>query len=147
MNPETGSAKNFEQERLTVPMEGYSDVKDLTTEVQSFVGSIGGSGLVSVFVPGSTASITTMEYESGCVSDLQDALEDIAPSDETYEHNKKWGDGNGFSHLRSSLLGPGITVPFESGELQNGTWQQIVLVDNDNRHRDREVLLTIITAG
>lgn len=138
-------SEDFQQQSLTYETEGFSSVYDLTEDVQKFVRSVGGSGLVNVFVPGSTASITTMEYEEGCVKDLREVLEDVAPSDEEYLHNEKWGDGNGFSHLRSSLLGPGITVPFRDGILQNGTWQQVVLVDNDNRNRDREVLLTILT--
>lgn len=134
----------FLQRELTISTDGFSDVHNLTETIENFLGEIGGAGLVNVFVPGSTASITTMEYEEGCVQDLQEALEQVAPSDETYEHNKKWGDGNGFSHLRSSLLGPGLTAPYREGSLQNGTWQQVVLVDNDNRERDRDVLLTAL---
>lgn len=106
---------------------------------------LGGSGLLNITVPGSTAGVTTIEYESGCVSDLQRALDEIAPQDRKYEHNEAWGDGNGFSHLRSALLGPSITLPFKEGQLQTGTWQRVVLVDNDNRSRDREVLLTTLS--
>lgn len=138
-------SENFHQQSLTYDTEGFSSVYDLTEDVEEFVRSVGGSGLVNVFVPGSTASVTTMEFEEGCVNDLREALEDVAPSDEEYLHNEKWGDGNGFSHLRSSLLGPGVTVPFRDGDLQNGTWQQVVLVDNDNRNRDRDVLLTVVS--
>lgn len=138
--------EGFNQKSLNLSTEGFSEVYDLTDDVEKFVRNTGDSGLVNVFLPGSTASITTIEYEDGCVHDLKKALEEIAPSDADYKHNEKWGDGNGFSHLRSSLMGPGVTVPFKNGKLQNGTWQQIVLVDNDNRNRDREVLLTALTA-
>lgn len=143
MEPES-SRSGFVQQERTISTEGFSDVHDLSDLVGSFVEDVGGSGLLNVFVPGSTASITTIEYEEGCVQDLQDALEEIAPSDAPYEHNKKWGDGNGFSHLRSSLMGPGVTVPFRDGTLQTGTWQQVVLVDNDNRNRERTVLFTAV---
>jgi secondary thiamine-phosphate synthase enzyme len=139
------SSKNeSHQTKLELSTDGFSSVYDVTDDVESFVREVGGSGLVNVFIPGSTASVTTIEYEEGCINDLKNALEEIAPRDETYRHNEKWGDGNGFSHLRSSLMGPEVTVPFRNGKLQNGTWQQIVLVDNDNRGRDRTLLLTIV---
>ncbi len=132
------------QSKLTVSTEGFSDVVDLTEPIERFLEDMTGDGLLSVFVPGSTAGVTTIEYESGCVRDLRDALEELAPEDGTYEHNKKWGDGNGFSHLRAALLGPEVTVPFRDGTLQTGTWQQVVLVDCDNRPRERDVLLTAV---
>jgi secondary thiamine-phosphate synthase enzyme len=134
----------FDQVEIELSTEGFSSVYDLTDEVERFVAKRDGSGLVNVFIPGSTASVTTIEYEEGCIRDLKNTLEQIAPRDETYRHNEKWGDGNGFSHLRSSLMGPDVTVPFRDGKLQNGTWQQIVIVDNDNRERERTVLLTIV---
>lgn len=143
MQSESGT-KEFHQRELTLETEGFSDVHDLSGSINDFLNEVGGSGLLNVAVPGSTASVTTIEYEDGCVQDLREALEEIAPSDETYEHNKKWGDGNGFSHLRSSLMGPEVTLPYREGELQNGTWQQVVLVDNDNRSRNRTVLLTAL---
>jgi len=132
------------QVELVVETDGFADVHDLTPRIQDFLEGRG-SGLVCAFVPGSTAGVTTLEYESGCVHDLQRALEEIAPRDRTYEHNRKWGDGNGFSHLRAALLGPGVTAPFRSGRLQTGSWQQVVLVDCDNRPRERRVLLTALT--
>lgn len=132
----------MDQEKITISTEGFSAVVDLTDPIESFLSSTREEGLLSIFVPGSTAGVTTIEYEQGCVQDLQEALEEIAPQDEPYEHNKKWGDGNGFSHLRAALLGPGVTVPFRNNSLQTGTWQQVVLVDCDNRPRDRDVLLT-----
>lgn len=130
------------QEKITVTTRGFSDVIDLSSRITDFLGKIDGSGLLNVFVPGSTAGVTTIEFESGCVYDLKEALNKIAPEDEYYKHNERWGDGNGFSHLRAALLGPGLTVPFQSGQLQTGTWQQVILVDCDNKERQRTVLLT-----
>jgi secondary thiamine-phosphate synthase enzyme len=95
-------------------------------------------------VPGSTASVTTIEFESGAVSDLQRAVRELAPDDREYDHNKKWHDGNGFAHVRAALMGPGLSVPFSSGRLLLGTWQQIVLVDHDNRPRDREIVVQMV---
>lgn len=139
----TPTAEASEQRELVVETEGFADVHDLTPEVQSFAEGKG-EGLVNVFVPGSTAGVTTLEYEDGCVQDLQRALEEIAPRDRPYKHNEKWGDGNGFSHLRAALLGPDVTLPYRQGTLRNGTWQQIVLVDCDNRSRSRRVLFTAL---
>ena len=91
-----------------------------------------------------TASITTIEYESGAIADLKRAMERLAPRDEHYEHNLRWGDGNGYSHIRAAMLGPSVTVPVEGGQLALGTWQQIVLCDFDNRPRRRRVLLRLL---
>lgn len=135
----------MEQTTITVQTEGFSDVKDLSSPIDQFLGEVGGDGLLNVCVPGSTAVVTTIEFESGCVEDLKEALEKIAPSDRTYKHNEKWGDGNGFSHLRASLMDPEVTMPFTDGTLQNGTWQQVVLVDHDNGPRDRDVILSALT--
>ena len=101
-------------------------------------------GVIALFVPGSTAGLTTLEYEPGCVQDLQDALERLVPRTAHYAHNARWGDGNGFSHIRAALLGPSLQVPFSGKELRVGTWQQVVLVDFDNRPRQREILLQFI---
>lgn len=139
-------AGSFRQKQLTVSTNGFSEVHDLSDPINQFLQDVEGAGLLNVAVPGSTASVTTIEYESGCVQDLQEALETIAPQNDTYKHNEKWGDGNGFSHLRSALMGPSLTLPFKKGELQNGTWQQVVLVDNDNRSRERDVLLTALVS-
>jgi secondary thiamine-phosphate synthase enzyme len=99
---------------------------------------------VVVFVPGSTGAVTTIEHEPGAVRDLVEALERIAPSDRTYHHDARWGDGNGFSHLRAALLGPSLTIPVSSGSCVLGTWQQIVLVENDNRPRERRVMVSFV---
>lgn len=134
------------QKQLSIETEGFSDVIDLTEPIGEFLEDKEGDGLLCVSIPGSTASVTTIEFESGCVQDLKQALEEIAPADKTYKHNEKWGDGNGFSHLRGSLMGPSVTLPYQNGELQTGTWQQVILVDHDNRSRNRDVILTAISA-
>ena len=101
-------------------------------------------GIVNITGMGSTLGITTLEFESGCVADLQRALEEIAPAAGDYAHNARWGDGNGYAHLRSALVGTGRSFPVNDGQLMTGTWQQIVLCDFDNRTRDRQVLVTVV---
>ncbi|HEX7445021.1 MAG TPA: secondary thiamine-phosphate synthase enzyme YjbQ [Methanothrix sp.] len=121
------------------------EVKDLTDEVQEALESSSvKAGVVTLFVPGATAAITTIEYEDGLVADLGDALERIAPEEIDYAHNERWHDGNGHSHIRASLLGPGLSVPFCEGRLMLGTWQQIVFLELDNRGRQRKVVLQIM---
>jgi secondary thiamine-phosphate synthase enzyme len=123
-----------------------TDVVDLTPDVSDFIAKAGvADGLLVIFVPGSTASVTTIEHETGAVADLKRAVERLAPRDEHYEHNLRWGDGNGFSHVRAALLGPSLTVPVHEGQLELGTWQQIVLCDFDNRPRRRRVLLRLLS--
>jgi len=100
-------------------------------------------GYVLIFVPGSTAAVTTIEYETGAVWDLKEAIERLAPTGISYLHDAKWGDGNGYAHVRAALLGPSLVVPLIKGHLVLGTWQQIVLVDFDNEPRDRKVLVSI----
>ena len=121
------------------------DIIDLSREIESFLSEIGVvDGIMLLFTPGSTAGITTIEYESGCLSDLRRAMELLAPSDAEYEHNLRWGDGNGYSHVRAALLGPSLTVPIRRGRPDTGTWQQIVLCDFDNRPRRRKVILKAV---
>lgn len=123
-----------------------TDVVDLTPDVSDFIAGSGvADGILVIFVPGSTASVTTIEYESGAVADLKRAVERLAPRDEHYEHNLRWGDGNGYSHIRAALLGPSLTVPVREGQLELGSWQQIVLCDFDNRPRKRRVLLRLLS--
>src|SRR3989304_2350892 len=130
---------------MKIETKGETDLIDITRKVENFVKDSGiTSGIVTVFVPGSTAGITTIEYESGAIKDFQRAIERIAPKNIHYDHDARWGDGNGYSHIRAALLGPSITVPFSSSSLLLGTWQQIVLVDFDNRSRKRDVILQII---
>jgi secondary thiamine-phosphate synthase enzyme len=101
-------------------------------------------GIVTVFVSGSTAAITTIEYEPGLTQDFPRMLSRIAPKDIEYEHDNAWHDGNGHSHVRASLIGPSLTIPFNDGDLMLGTWQQIVLLETDTRHRERKIILQII---
>lgn len=132
-------------EEIQLETKGFADVVDLTPEVEKRVerGSLG-SGTVTVFVPGSTAGLTTIEYESGALHDLVEAIKRLAPEDIEYKHDLRWGDGNGFSHVRAALLGPSLTIPFVNRELLLGTWQQIVLIDFDNRNRRRKVVLQMV---
>lgn len=119
------------------------DILDITQDVQSVVKVSGiENGQVCVFIGGSTGSITTIEYEPGVVKDLKRTLKEIAPPDREYEHDAAWGDGNGYSHVLSALLGPTQTFPIDNGTIQLGTWQQIVLVDLDNKPRRRLVRIT-----
>ncbi|HXX64148.1 MAG TPA: secondary thiamine-phosphate synthase enzyme YjbQ [Bacteroidota bacterium] len=130
---------------ITVNTRGFNDVHNITSEASAFLDSSDvQSGLFCACVPGSTAGITTIEYEEGALDDLRSAIERIAPADIHYEHDKRWGDGNGFSHVRAALLGPSLCVPVEGGRLRLGTWQQIVLIDFDNRPRRREVIFEIV---
>ena len=127
---------------LSLSTSGFSDMKDLTGEVSKKLSEHAlKNGIVNLFVPGSTGGLTTIEYESGLVKDFSELMEKIIPSNVSYHHDARWGDGNGFSHVRSSLLGPSLTVPFSEGTLNLGTWQQIVFVDFDNRSRSRTILL------
>jgi secondary thiamine-phosphate synthase enzyme len=121
---------------------------DLTPDVSRLLGNIQfKEGQVTVFVPGSTASITTIEFEPGLKQDFPNAMEKLAPRGAEYEHDNTWHDGNGHSHVRASMVGPSVTIPFHKGRLMLGTWQQIVLVDWDNRARRREVIFQFIGAG
>lgn len=130
---------------LSFSTSGFNDMKDLTPDVSHKLSEHGlKNGIVTLFVPGSTGGLTTIEYESGLVKDLSELMERIIPSGPTYHHDARWGDGNGFSHVRASLLGPSLTVPFTDGVLNLGTWQQIVFVDFDNRSRSRTILMQFI---
>ncbi len=130
---------------LEIATTGNTDVIDLTEHLERVVRDSGvRNGVLLVFTPGSTASVTTIEYESGAVADLKRALERVAPRDGDYEHNLRWGDGNGFAHVRSALVGPSVTVPLLDGRPDTGTWQQIVLCDFDNRPRRRRVSVRIL---
>ncbi len=118
---------------------------DVTGQVEELVRESGvGDGVAVVALVGSTGAVTTIEYESGALSDLRAALDRIAPADAHYEHNARWGDGNGFSHVRSALLKTSIAIPVVDGRLQLGVWQQIVVINFDNRPRSREVVATVI---
>ena len=134
-----------ETRTLSIATRGFSDVKDLTSQIAEAVTESGlAHGIVTVFVPGSTAGLTTLEYESGAVQDLQEAVERLFPCGIPYRHDQRWGDGNGFAHIRAAMLGPSLTVPFRDQRLMLGTWQQVVMVDFDNRPRKRTVVLQIL---
>lgn len=121
-----------------------TDILDLTKEVLLAVGQSSiEEGMVLVFAPGATAGITTLEFESGAIEDLRRAIERMAPRDLNYEHDRRWGDGNGYSHVRAALMGPSLSIPVSSGQPMLGTWQQIVLCDFDNRPRRRTIVLQV----
>ncbi len=129
---------------LSFRTSGNTDVIDITRQVSRKVIESGlKEGQVHLFVPGSTAAVTTIEYESGAVQDLKEAIERLAPKDILYRHDARWGDGNGYAHVRAALLGPSLTIPLVDGRLVLGTWQQIVAIDFDNRPRDRKILVQI----
>ncbi len=131
--------------RLEEKTQGFCDIINITTKVQDHVKREKiRRGLVCLFVSGSTASLTTIEYEPGLIRDIKDFLERLIPSNKRYHHDDRWGDDNGFSHLRASLLGPSLQIPIEACQLLLGTWQQIVLLDFDNRPRTREILIQMI---
>ena len=132
-------------EEVPVNTRGELDVVDITGQVSQLVRGSGASdGLAHLFVAGSTAALTTIEYEPGAVTDLKEAFSRLVPKDMEYAHNAAWGDGNGHSHVRAAMVGPDITVPIRGGSLLLGTWQQIVLVEFDTRSRNRKVHLTIM---
>jgi secondary thiamine-phosphate synthase enzyme len=131
--------------KLEFHTKGNCDIIDITQQVSRETANSGlGAGTVTIFVSGSTAGLTTVEYESGLISDLQALFERLAPQGIDYRHNLRWGDGNGHAHVRASLLGASLTVPFSNKSLMLGTWQQIVFVDFDNRPRSRQVVLQIM---
>jgi len=134
--------------RLTLQTNGNGDTHDLTGAVARAIGESGvRDGVVTLFAVGSTAALTTIEFEPGAVADLQTAFERVAPRRAEYEHHLRWGDDNGHSHVRAALLGPSLSVPFVEGKLTLGTWQQIILVDFDTRPRRREVVAQIVGEG
>ncbi len=132
-------------ETLQLQTRGNADVLDITNQVARAVQNTGlHDGTITIFCPSSTSALTTLEYESGCISDLRRLFDEIVDPDRHYAHNARWGDGNGHSHVRAALLGPSLTVPFVNGRLTLGTWQQIIYVDFDNRSRRRELVAQVI---
>ena len=132
-------------EGISVSTKGFSDILDITSSVRAIVGrSKIKNGTVTVFCSGSTGAVTTIEYESGVLEDLKKAVERMVPSDIPYAHDRRWGDGNGFSHVRAAFIGPSLTVPFLQGALALGTWQQIVFIDFDNRGRQRNIVVQVM---
>jgi secondary thiamine-phosphate synthase enzyme len=134
-----------ESRRIAVRTNGNCDIVDITGQVaREIEGSRIDSGIATVFAVGSTAGIGTIEYEPGLVADFKACWERLIPSRVDYQHNRAWGDGNGHSHMRASILGPSLTVPFSRKKMMLGTWQQIVYVDFDNRPRSREIAVQIL---
>ena len=135
----------FFADTISLSTKGFSDTIDITGSVEKIIHHSGiKDGLATVFCKGSTGAVTTIEYESGVIKDLQRVLEKIVPSNIPYEHDKRWGDGNGFSHVRAALMKPSLSVPIIKQQLILGTWQQIVFMDFDNRNRQREIVVHVI---
>ncbi len=134
-----------ETKELHFDTRGEVEIIDITGEVNAKLSeSAIENGIVTIFVPGSTAAVTTIEYEPGLLHDLPNALERLFPRGINYEHEYRWHDGNGHSHVRASFIGPSLTVPFRNKKLMLGTWQQVVFVELDNKRRSRRVILQII---
>lgn len=130
---------------FSIKTSGRDDIHDITAQVgREVAASQIRDGLACVFVAGSTAAVTTVEYEPGLIKDLQEALDRLYPKDMDYEHHRRWGDGNGHSHVRASMIGPSLVVPVKNGELILGTWQQIILLELDIRARNREIIVQVI---
>ena len=130
---------------VTFETQGNCDLIDVTGKVEEIVKESELTiGICTVFCPGSTASITTIEYEGGLLKDFPDAMDRLVPEDIVYEHHLRWGDGNGHSHVRATILGPSLTIPFANGKLTLGTWQQIVFCDFDNRPRNRKMEVVVL---
>ena len=134
-----------ETKTISLSTQGNADMLDITAMVAERVReSALEAGIVTIFCPSSTSGLTTIEYESGCLSDLRRLFDEIIPRERDYAHNARWGDGNGHSHVRAALLKASLTVPFVKGRLTLGTWQQIIYVDFDNRTRQRELVVQVI---
>lgn len=129
---------------LRLETRGHHDVHDLTDPVNAAIAGAGlTEGTATIFCPGSTGGITTIEFEDGALRDLSRVFDRLVPPDDDYAHNQRWGDGNGHSHVRAALLGPSLTVPVAGGRLLLGTWQQVLFVDFDNRARSRRLVVTL----
>lgn len=131
--------------KISLQSKGNCDIIDITSQVEQQIAGVDiNNGTVTLFVAGSTAGIATIEFESGLLSDFQSMWERNAPQNIPYNHDRRWGDGNGYAHVRASLLGASLVIPFSDKRLTLGTWQQIVLVDFDNRPRSRQLILQIM---
>jgi secondary thiamine-phosphate synthase enzyme len=131
--------------RLSIETQGRCDIVDVTASVSEALESTGlQNGIVTVFCPGATGSVTTIEYEAGVVADVRRSLDEIAPPGRDYAHHLRWGDDNGHSHVRAALLGPSVTVPFAEGQLLLGTWQHIAFLDFDTRPRSRRLVAQFV---
>ncbi|OGU59410.1 MAG: secondary thiamine-phosphate synthase enzyme [Ignavibacteria bacterium RBG_13_36_8] len=136
---------NIKTLSFNINTKGKTDIIDITPQVENIISESGmKEGSALVFVPGSTAGVTTIEYEPGLLKDYPQFMEKIIPSNIGYRHDETWHDGNGYSHIRAALQGASFTVPFSAGRLLLGTWQQIILVDFDNRSRTRNVIVQLM---
>ena len=134
--------------KINIETRGHYDFIDITDRVSRIIEKSGvRDGIAIIFVPGSTAAITTMEYESGVIEDLKELFEKLAPEKADYKHHQRWGDRNGAAHMKSALVGPDLCVPIENGRLLLGTWQQIVLIDFDERPRNREIIVKVVASA
>lgn len=132
-------------DKIVLRTKGFSDIIDITSNVEKIIKkSKVADGIASIFVIGSTASISTIEYEPALVKDMQEKLESLISRNERSRHSETWGDDNGFSHMRATLMGPGITVPIVDSKPTRGTWQQIIIIDHDNRPRERKIQVQIV---
>ena len=130
---------------ISLSTKGNADIHDITNQIASAISkSRLNAGTATIFCPSSTSVLTTIEYESGALSDLRRLLDEIVPADREYAHNERWHDGNGHSHIRAALLGPSLTIPFVDSRLTLGTWQQVIYVDFDVRPRQRELIVQLI---
>ncbi len=135
----------IETEYIKINTKGHTDIVDVTSQVQETLKKSGlQEGHLTVFISGSTAGVTTVEYEPGLLKDIPEALEKIAPTGRVYHHDATWGDGNGYAHVRASMVGASFTVPFVNGRMLLGTWQQIIVLDFDNRSRSRNVVVQLM---
>ena len=130
---------------INLNTQGNADIQDITDQISSAVADSGlESGTVTIFTPSATSALTTIEFESGCISDLRRLFDEIIDPKRQYAHNARWGDGNGHSHVRAALLGPSLAIPFVNRRLPLDTWQQVIFVDFDNRSRGRELVLQLM---
>jgi len=130
---------------LNLNTQGNADIQDITDQISNAVADSGlESGTITIFSPSATSALTTIEFESGCLSDLRRLFDEIIDPQRQYAHNARWGDGNGHSHVRAALLGPSLAIPFVNRRLTLGTWQQVIFVDFDNRQRRRELVLQLM---
>ena len=130
---------------ISLNTQGNADIRDITDQIAGVITKSDlTSGTATVFCPSSTSALTTIEYESGALSDLRRLFGEIIPSNREYAHNERWHDGNGHSHVRAALLGPSLTIPFVDGHMTLGTWQQVIYVDFDNRPRQRKLIVQLI---
>jgi secondary thiamine-phosphate synthase enzyme len=132
------------QKKISISSKGFNDIQDITPVLRDYLAESDlTDGHLIVFVPGATGGLTTIEYEPGLLQDFPEMLEKLAPMKASYHHDNTWHDGNGYAHVRASLIGPSITIPFESTRLVLGTWQQVIFLDFDNRPRQRQLHVQI----